>query len=120
MALAAKPFSACMSVDAFSVRVCSYSIGYEQVISDWAEPTRMSLLGPVTCNALTVIDPLVPPDELVCWLMMTTIPPGREIERFGFETRVDWPATVNPTNSASPLTLACPQLQLALELDSQR
>src|SRR6266566_1797065 len=49
--------------------------------------------------------------------MMTLIPPGREIERFGFETRMDWPATVNPTSSAFPLTLACPLLQVALELD---
>lgn len=77
----------------------------------------MSMLGPVTCNALTVIDPLVPPDELVCSLMMTLIPPGREIERFGFETRIDWPATVNPTSSALPLVLAELPLHVALELD---
>ena len=48
---------------------------------------------------------------------MTLIPPGREIARFGLETRITWPATVNPTRSAFPLTLACPLLQLALELD---
>ena len=82
-----------------------------------AEPTTMSMLGPVTCNALTVIDPLDPPDELVCWLMMTLLPPGREIERFGFETRIDWPATVNPTSSALPLVLAELPLHVALELD---
>ena len=77
----------------------------------------MSMLGPVTCSALTVIDPLVPPDELVCWLMMTLIPPGSEMERFGLETRIDWPATVNPTSSAFPLVLACVSLQVALEFD---
>ena len=77
----------------------------------------MSMLGPVTCSALTVIDPLDPPDELVCSLMMTLIPPGREIERFGFETSTDWPATVNPTSSAFPLTLAELPLHVALELD---
>ena len=77
----------------------------------------MSMLGPITCNALTVIDPLVPPDELVCSLMMTLIPPGREIETFGFETRIDWPATVNPTSSALPLVRAELPLHVALELD---
>jgi hypothetical protein len=69
-----------------------------QVISELADATTMSMLGPVTCRALTVIDPLVPPDELVCWLMMTLMPPGSETERFGFETSIDWPATVNPTS----------------------
>jgi hypothetical protein len=37
-----------------------------QVISDWADATTMSMLGPVTCSAFTVIDPEFPPDELVC------------------------------------------------------
>lgn len=77
----------------------------------------MSMLGKVTCRALTVIDPLVPPDELVCWLTMTLMPPGSEMERFGLEARIDWPATVNPTSSAIPLVLACPLLQLAPEFD---
>src|SRR5207244_13599285 len=77
----------------------------------------MSMLGPVTCSALTVTDPLVPPDELVCWLMITLIPPGREMDRFWLETRIDWPATVNPTSCALPLVLACPPLQVALEFD---
>jgi len=63
-------------------------------MSDWAEATTMSMLGPVTCSALTVIEPLVPPDELVCWLMMTLIPPGSETQKFGLEVRIDWPATV--------------------------
>ena len=49
--------------------------------------------------------------------MMTLMPPGREMERFGLETRMDWPATVNPTSSALPLVLAVLPLQLALELD---
>ena len=77
----------------------------------------MSMLGPVTCRALTVIDPLVPPDELVCSLTMTLMPPGSEMDRFGLEVRIDCPATVNPTSSALPLVLACPLLQLALEFD---
>src|SRR6266566_9245 len=97
--------------------VCSNWGCHEQVMSDWAEATTMSMLGPVTCSALTVTDPLVPPDELVCWLMITLIPPGREMERFGLETRIDWPATVNPTSCALPLVLACPPLQVALEFD---
>ena len=77
----------------------------------------MSMLGPVTCRALTVIDPLVPPDELLRWLMMTLMPPGSEMDRFGLEVRIDWPAIVNPTSWAIPLVLACPLLQLALEFD---
>src|SRR5438067_3598939 len=97
--------------------VCSNWGCHEQVMSDWAEATTMSMLGPVTCSALTVTDPLVPPDDLVCWLMITLIPPGREMERFGLETRIDWPATVNPTSCALPLVLACPPLQVALEFD---
>ena len=77
----------------------------------------MSMLGPVTCRALTVIDPLVPPDELVCWLTMTLMPPGSEMDRLGLEERIDWPATVNPKSWAFPPVLACPVLQLALEFD---
>jgi hypothetical protein len=86
-------------------------------MSEWAEATTMSMLGPVTCRALTVIDPLDPPDELVCSLTMTLMPPGSEMDRFGLEVRIDWPATVNPTSWAFPLVLACPPLQLALEFD---
>ena len=44
----------------------SLACRHEQVMSDWAEATTMSMLGPVTCSALTVIDPLDPPDELIC------------------------------------------------------
>ena len=84
------------------------------MISDWAEPTQE--VDALSSN-MQRIDPLAPPNELVCRLMLTTIPPGSEIERFAFETRIDWPAKLNPTHSASPLTLACPVLQLALELD---
>jgi len=49
--------------------------------------------------------------------MMTLIPPGNEMEKFGLEVRIDWPATVNPASCAFPLLLACPLLRLALELD---
>jgi len=50
----------------------------------------MSMLGPVTCNALTVIAPVFPLGELVCSLTMTLIPPGAESgsamrERCGFD-----------------------------------
>ena len=86
-------------------------------MSDIAEPTTMSIAGPVTCNALTVMDPLDPPDELVCWLMTTLMPPGSEMERLGLETRIDWPATVNPTSWAFPLVLAVLPLQVALDVD---
>jgi len=43
-----------------------YRSSYAQVMPDCDEATTMSMLGPVTCSALTVIEPLVPPDELVC------------------------------------------------------
>ena len=49
-------------------------------MSECVEATTMSRLGPVTCSAFTVIDPAFPPDELVCSLMMTVIPPGSEID----------------------------------------
>ena len=39
----------------------------EHVISEWAEATTMSMLGPVTCSALTVIAPVFPLGELVCF-----------------------------------------------------
>ena len=52
---------------------------HEQVIPDWAEATTMSMLGPLTCSALTVIDPVFPPDELVCSLTMRLMPPGNEM-----------------------------------------
>src|SRR6266481_3653208 len=90
---------------------------YEQVIPDWVEATTMSILGPLTCSALTVIDPVFPPDELVCSLTMRLMPPGNEMARFGVDTRTDWPAAVKPTSSAFPVTLACVPLQVALEFD---
>jgi len=69
-----------------------------QVIPDWAEATTMSMLGPLTCSALTVIDPVFPPDELVCSLTITLMPPGAEMATFGLEVRTGWPATTRPTN----------------------
>jgi len=57
------------------------------VISEWAEETRMSMLGPVTCSALTVIAPVFPPDELVCSLTMTLMPPGNAMATFGLRAR---------------------------------
>ncbi len=77
----------------------------------------MSMLGPLTCSALTVIDPVFPPDELVCSLTMRLMPPGNEMARFGVDTRMDWPAAVKPTISALPVTEACVPLQVALEFD---
>src|SRR5438105_3623344 len=38
--------------------VCSNWGCHEQVMSDWAEATTMSMLGPVTCSALTVSAPV--------------------------------------------------------------
>ena len=49
--------------------------------------------------------------------MTTVIPPGKEIERFGLETRIDCPATVKPTSWAFPLVLAVLPLHVALEVD---
>src|SRR6267154_1997900 len=89
----------------------------EQVIPDWAEATTMSMLGPLTCSALTVIEPVFPPEELVCSLTMRLMPPGNEMARFGVETRTDCPAATKPTISALPVTEACPPLQVALEFD---
>src|SRR5712664_2094943 len=77
----------------------------------------ISMLGPLTCSALTVMEPEFPPDELVCSLTMRLIPPGKEMARFGLETRMDWPAATKPTISALPVTEAWPPLQVALEFD---
>jgi hypothetical protein len=52
-------------------------------MSEWAKATTMSMAGPVTCSALTVIDPVFPPDEPVCSSTMRLIPPGNETARFG-------------------------------------
>jgi len=71
----------------------------------------------LTWSALTVIEPVFPPEELVCSLTMRLMPPGKEIARFGVETRTDWPAATKPTISALPVTEACPPLQVALEFD---
>ena len=75
----------------------------------------MSMAGPVTCSAFTVIDPVFPPGELVCSLTMTLMPPGTEMATFGLTTRTGCPATTRPTSSELPLTAACPPLQVALE-----
>src|SRR5258708_29160998 len=90
---------------------------HEHVIPDWAEATTMSMLGPLTCSALTVMEPVFPLGELVCSLTMRLMPPGNEMARFGLETRTDWPAATRPTTSAFPLTATCQPLQVALEFD---
>src|SRR5882762_6413893 len=77
----------------------------------------MSMLGPLTCSALTVMEPEFPPDDLVCSLTMRLMPPGKEMARFGLETRMDWPAATKPTISALPVTDAWPPLQVAVEFD---
>src|SRR5881392_1501703 len=87
------------------------------MIPDWAEATTMSMLGPLTCSALTVIDPVFPPDELVCSLTMRLMPPGNERARLGLDRRTDWPAATKPTSTAFPVTAACPLLQVALVFD---
>src|ERR1700741_348042 len=84
------------------------SLNQEQVIPDWAEATTMSVLGPLTCSALTVIDPVIPLGELVCSLTMRLMPPGNEMARFGLDVSTDWPAATKPTSSAFPVTAACP------------
>src|SRR5947208_9190006 len=90
---------------------------HEHVMPDWAEATTMSMLGPLTCSALTVMDPAFPLGELVFSLTMRLMPAGNEMARFGLDTTTDWPATTRPTSSALPLTVACPPPQVALEFD---
>src|SRR3982074_1674029 len=80
----------------------------------------MSMLGPLTCSALTVMAPVFPPDELVCSLTMTLIPPGNEMARFGFTARTGCPATIRPTISELPVTPAWGPLHVALEFDFTR
>ena len=48
----------------------------------------MSMLGPVTCSALTVVAPVFPLGELDCSLTMTLMPPGNELATFGLATAV--------------------------------
>lgn len=62
---------------------------YPQVMPELAEATTMSMLGPVTCRAFTVIEPLFPPDELVCWLTTKLMPPGSDTARLGLDTAMD-------------------------------
>ena len=87
------------------------------MIQDSAEATTMSVLGPLRCSALTVIDPVVPLGELVCSYTMRLMPPGNEMARFGLDATTDWPAATKPTISAFPVTTACPLLQVALVFD---
>src|SRR5580704_4136155 len=77
----------------------------------------MSMLGPLTCRALTVMEPVVPLGELVCSLTMRLMPPGNEMARFGLDTAMDWPAATRPTISEFPVTEAWLPLQVALEFD---
>src|SRR5262245_35777303 len=81
-----------------------------------ADATTMSMLGPVTCSALTVIDPVFPPLELDCSLTMTLMPPGTEMARFGFAATIGVPATVRFTSSELPVRVTCVPLQAALAL----
>src|SRR6266404_3788855 len=90
------------------------------VISEWAEATTMSMLGPLTCSALTVIAPVFPLGELVCSLTMRLMPPGNEMARFGLEASTGCPAATKSTSWELPVTAACPLLQVALEFDFTR
>src|SRR5437870_195725 len=92
-------------------------VRHGHVISGWAEATTISMPGPVTCSPLTVIDPALPPDELVCSLTLRAMPPGNEMARFGFETAIGWPAATRPTISKLPVDEAVEPLQEALEFD---
>jgi hypothetical protein len=76
-------------------------------MSECAEPTTISMPGPFTCSALTVIDPAPPLGELVCSLTMRLMPPGNEIERFGFEApELDFTtsAATRPPNRLTSVT----------------
>src|SRR5215510_10184555 len=79
---------------------------HEQVIPDWEEATTMSMPGPLTCSALTVIDAVFPPDEFVCSVTMRLMPPGSETARFGLDATMGWPAATRLTSSAFPLAEA--------------
>ena len=80
------------------LRPCPDVDRYAHVIPDWAEATTISMLGPLTCSALTVTEPVFPPDELVCSFTITLMPPGAEMATFGVEVRIGWPATTRPIN----------------------
>ncbi len=75
-----------------------------QVISDSAEATTISMPGPVTWIALTVIEPWLPLVELVCSLRRTLIPPGRTIATFGVGAEIGSPRSVTFTSCELPLT----------------
>lgn len=64
----------------------------------------MSIPGPVTWIALTVIEPWFPFTELVCSLRRTLIPPGSVIATFGIGAETGSPRIVTFTRSELPLT----------------
>jgi hypothetical protein len=73
-------------------------------MSDSAEATTMSMPGPVTWIALTVIEPWFPFTELVCSLSRTLIPPGSLIATFGVGALIGSPRSVTFTSCELPLT----------------
>ena len=77
----------------------------------------MSMPGPVTWIALTVIEPSAPLTELVCSLRMTLIPPGRTIATFGIGAAIGNPSSVTFTSSELPLTDGVVPLHVAVDVD---
>lgn len=73
-------------------------------MSDSADETTMSMPGPVTWIALTVIEPWFPFTVLVCSLSMTLIPPGSVIATFGIGAEIGSPSSVTFTSCELPLT----------------
>jgi hypothetical protein len=86
-------------------------------MSDSAEATTTSMLGPVTWIAFTVIEPVFPLTERTCSLRMTLIPPGRTIETFGIGAEIGIPRTVTLTRSEVPLTDGVVPLHVAVDVD---
>ena len=64
----------------------------------------MSIPGPVTWIAFTVIVPWFPFTELVCSLSMTLIPPGNVIATLGIGAEIGRPSNVTSTSCELPLT----------------
>ena len=77
----------------------------------------MSVPGPVTWIALTVIVPFPPLVELVCSLRMTLIPPGSVTATFGIGAAIGIPRTVTFTRSELPLTEGVVPLHSAVDVD---
>jgi hypothetical protein len=86
-------------------------------MSDSAEATTMSIPGPVTWIAFTVIDPWFPFTVLVCSLSITLIPPGSEIATFGIGAEIGSPSNVTLTSSELPLTDGVVPLHEAVDVD---